>query len=167
MDTNLSVWGYYPKDDKPFIDPLYVPYQYKNVATENGVCPVNTWAGMGCYDGMVNPGLVRKDWGWSFQRMFPDKDPCPPGFTEGMDGWCVKEAPEFDPNYGLYSKHAFVPMYQYWNGYGTNEISTELTELDPKSINPFTGNFVVYTKPRPNTNTFKYMKTPSKDSYLA
>jgi len=26
MQTNLPVWGYYPKDDSYFIDPMYAPY---------------------------------------------------------------------------------------------------------------------------------------------
>jgi hypothetical protein len=99
--------------------------------------------------------------------MFPDKDPCPAGWTKGYEGWCIKNSPEFDPNHGLYSKDAFIPYYQYFNGYTTTKQSEELTELDPKSINPYTGNFVVYTKPYPSKITANYMKLPSKDSYLA
>lgn len=171
MDVNLSVWDYYPKDDKPFIDPLYIPYQRTSIKTEDNLggtqkCPVNIWSlREGMCEGAVNPALVRNGWGQTFQLMFPDKDPCPAGFIKKEGGWCIKEKLEFG-DHGLYSEDSFTPKYQYFNGYASSKISKEMTELDPKSINPFTGNFVIYNKPYPSINTTKYLGLPSRDSLL-
>lgn len=174
METNLSVWDYYPKNDKPFIDPLYVPYQKTYITTENNLgdevkCPVNTWSlSQGMCEGNVNPALIRRGWGQTFQLMFPDKDPCPAGYTKSTDGegWCTPQAPEYG-DHGLYSKDAFVPMYQYFSGYASTTRRDEINEFSPVSINPHTGNFVVYIKPYISPTTNKYLFIPSRDSYLA
>lgn len=174
MDVNLPVWNYYPKNDEPFLDPLYAPYQYKDIPSSdgvNGTCPVNTWAKNGCPGGMFNPDLVRKGWGQSFQLMFPS-DPCPPGWTKGTNGnnygWCVREQPEFGDN-GLYSKDAFVPYYQYFYGYASPHSPPKVYDplVTPSSINPYTGNFVEYIKANQGKNSTRYLHIPSKDSYLA
>lgn len=186
MDVNLPVWDYYPKDDSFFLDPMYVPYvnrlQYTNPSVTNSscissestcntsqVCPQNNWKKQGYADGFVNPALVRKGWGLDFMLMHPDKDPCPEGWTKTNDGWCVANQPEFG-NHGLYSNSAFIPRYQYWDGYAPrlrNPRFREISEFDNKSVNPFTGNYVVYTLAKPAENRSVYGHLASKDSYLA
>lgn len=170
MLINLPVWDYYPKDDKKFIDPMYVPYQRTLVKTKDGqMCPVNTWAVQGYADGFVNPDLVRRGWGLDFQLLHPDKDPCPEGWTKGEDGWCTSSEPEFG-DHGLYSEYAFTPKYQYWDSYTqrtNNAFVREINEFDNRSINPSTGNFVSYNTSYPSTTTTNYGKLRSKDSYLA
>ena len=169
MDINLPVWGYYPKNDQYFIDPLYAPYMRELVETDDGICEVNMWKKQGYPDGFVNPALVRKGWGLSFQLMHPDKDPCPDGWTKGEDGWCVANQPEFG-DHGLYSKDAFVPKYQYWGSYAprlANPLYKQINEFDKKSVSPATGNYVVYQNPAPASNREIYGHLPAKDSYLA
>lgn len=169
METNLTVWGYYPKDDESFVDPMYVPYMNYPVKTKDGVCEVNTWKKQGYPDGFVNPALVRKGWGLDFQLLHPDKDPCPEGWTKGEDGWCVSNQPEFG-DHGLYSVDAFVPEYQYWNGYAprlANPQYKEINQFDRRSVSPWTGNYVVYNNPYPASHRAVYGHLPSKDSYLA
>ena len=112
---------------------------------------------------------MRKGWGLDFQLMHPDKDPCPSSWIKGKDGWCVSEEPEFG-NHGLYSKDAFIPMYQYWDSYAPrleNPGYKEINEFDQRSVNPSTGNYVIYNYSRPASNRSKYGYLPSKDSYLA
>ena len=165
---NLPVWGYYPKDDGYFVDPLYVPYMKTLVKTDDGICEVNLTKKQGYSDGLVNPALVRKGWGMGFQLLHPD-DPCPEGWTKGEDGWCVENQPEFG-DHGLYSEDAFVPKYQYWDSYAPrlkNPRYKEINQFDQRSVNPWTGNYVVYNHPHPSSNREKYGHLPSKDSYLA
>ena len=169
MQTNLPVWSYYPRDNSYFIDPMYVPYQNAKVETECGICDVNTWKKQGYANGLVNPALVRNNWGLDFQLLHPDKDPCPEGWTKGKDGWCVANKPEFG-DHGLYSKDAFIAKYQYFGGYAPQPINPryrEINEFDPKSVNPFTGEYVVYHNPNPGKSRDKYGMLPSKDSFLA
>ena len=170
MQTNLPVWGYYPKDDSYFIDPMYAPYMRELVRTADGqICEVNPSKKQGYPDGFVNPSLVRKGWGLDFQLMHPDKDPCPEGWTKGEDGWCVANQPEFG-DHGLYSKDAFVPRYQYWGSYAprlANARYKEINQFDQRSVSPWTGNYVVYNHPKPASNREVYGHLPSKDSYLA
>jgi len=175
MITNLPVWSYYPKDDGEFIDPMYAPYLKFAMPTKDRhtgfeqVCPVNTWAKQGYDDGFVNPDLVRRGWGMDFQLLHPDKDPCPEGWTKGVDGWCVENQPEFG-DHGLYSTDAFVPRYQYWNAYAPRLLDPkekELNNFDMKSVNPFTGNYVNYIKSYPSAARVTYGHLPSKDNLLA
>ena len=168
MQVNLPVWGYYPKDDKYFIDPLYVPYQSVPVKTECGVCPFNPWKKQG--DPLaVNPGLVRRGWGLDFVKMHPAKDrQCPEGWTPGEDGWCLASKPEYEGT--LYTDKAFTPMYQYWDSYAPrlkDPNVRQLNSFDQRSVNPFTGNYVMYHNSKPNGLRSKYGHLPSKDSYLA
>ncbi len=169
MDAELPVWNYYPRDDQSFMDPLYVPYIRTLVKTPGGLCGVNTWAKQGYADGFVHPELVRKGWGLGFQRMHPDKDlSCPEGWTSGKDGWCAENEPEFQGTF--YTDKAFVPKYQYWDSYAPkliNPRAKQISEFDMKSVNPFTGNYVIYFNPEPSSMTMKYGSLASKDSLLA
>lgn len=169
MNINLPVWKYYPKDDNYFVDPLYVPYMRTLKETKDGVCEVNTWAKQGYPDGFVNPALVRQGRGLSFQLMHPDKDPCPEGWTKGVDGWCAANEPEFG-DHGLYTKDAFVPRYQYWSGYAPKLASPrykDINEFDQRSVSPWSGNYVVYQNPKPSHARGVYGHMPAKDSMLA
>jgi hypothetical protein len=95
MEINLPVARYYSKN---FTDPLYVPYQktYVEVEDEWGKmsCPVYRWPQQGS-SAFVNPALVKVGWGKSFQRKHP-RTSCPPGYTEGAEGWCMEVAPDFE-----------------------------------------------------------------------
>ncbi len=171
MIVNLPVWAYYNKDNTKFVDPLYVPYQKTWITTKDGdTCPVNTWPVQGYADGLVNPGLVRKGWGLDFMLLHPDKDPCPEGWSKEGD-MCVANEPEFGgTGNGLYSDNAFVPKYQYWNGYTQyprNAYVREISEFDNRSINPFTGDMISYITSYPSSSTTGYGKLRSKDSLLA
>lgn len=170
MDINLPVWGYYPRDDQTFIDPLYAPYVRDIVETPDGqFCGVNTTAKQGYADGFVHPGLVRNGWGLGFQLMHPDTA-CPSGWTKGEgNGWCEPNQPEFGDN-GLYTDDAFIPKYQYWGSYAPrlqNSLYKEINEFDRKSVSPWSGDYVINQIPKPSSNRAKYGHLPSKDSYLA
>ena len=170
METNLPVWGYYPKDDRFFVDPLYAPYMRNLVRTNDGqVCEVNLTPKMGCPGGTIHPGLVRKGWGLNFQLLHPT-DPCPESWTKDKEsGWCFANEPEFG-DHGLYSEDAFVPKYQYWNGYAPrlqNPRFRELTSFDQKSVSPWSGDYTQQYLPKPSSNRGVYGHLPSKDSYLA
>jgi hypothetical protein len=170
MLKNQTVWDYYPKDNSYYIDPMYVPYQESYIKTEDGICPVKTWKEQGSPTGFVNPALVRKKWGTEFMLMHPDTDSCPTGWTKQENGWCKEYEPEFGNN-GLYSNDAFIAKYQYWDSYAPalkNSRERPINEFDSRSVNPFTGEYVVYHKSNDNfPNKNRYGSLPSKDSYLA
>lgn len=171
MLVNLPVWGYYPKDNSKFVDPLYIPYQDTWMKTKSGeTCPVNTWEVQGYADGFVNPALVRKGWGLTFQLQHPDKDPCPEGWSK-INGMCVENEPEYGgQDAGLYSVNSFTPKYQYWDSYtqrNQNAFVREINEFDNRSINPFTGDMVSYMTSYPSSSTTRYGKLRSKDSLIA
>jgi len=168
MDINLPVQSYYPPDGSYFVDPMYVPYQKTPIKTTDGTCDVNTWVKQGPPE-FVNPGLVRKGWCLDFQLLLP-QDPCPMGWTKEEFGRCVAAEPEVDVNHGLYSKDAFIPEYQYFNGYTTpanNCYRREINEFDQRSVNPFTGKYVVYHNSKPSKFQTKYGRLPSRDSFIA
>lgn len=166
MNVNLPVWGYYNRNDSKFTDPLYVPYQKKLVDTPDGTCEVYGSKKLGS-EHMVDRRLVRKGWGHSFMLQHPDTDQCPHGFTKGKDGWCAENEPEFG-DHGLYSEHAFVAKHQYHDGYAPrNPKRTEINNFDMRSINPYTGNYVMYHTSRPSEDKNKYGTLASKDHYLA
>lgn len=58
MEYQGSVWSQYPKDDKYYIDPLYVPYRSVPVETECGQCSINPWKRQGS-PALVQPELKR------------------------------------------------------------------------------------------------------------
>lgn len=166
VDVNLPVWGYYPSDNQKFIDPLYLPYQNQMIPTPSGVCPVNCFKHDDCEGVGFHPELVRAGWCWDFQRMHPDKDPCPPGFVEGKEGMCHKEKLDWEGSF--YTDEQFAPKYQYWNGYAVKpSCSPLLDEFDQKSVNPYTGQYVNYFPSNPSKSRQKYKNIPSMDSYLA
>lgn len=176
MELDLSVWDYYPKQGNVFVDPLYVPYMRtpETIVGADGEvsvgCPVmgGRWKKQGYADGMVNPGLVRKGWGMGFQLLHP-VDPCPEGWTKGEDGWCVENVPEFG-DHGLYSEDAFVPKYQYWNGYAPRAVDPmqrELTQFDMRSVNPWTGDYEASFISKPSTDRPVYGRLPVGNSYIA
>lgn len=167
MLTNLPVWNYYPRDDSLFIDPLYAPYVRRNIQASDGVFPVNTTERQGGYL-FVRPELVRKGWSLDFQRKHAHF-PCPSGYLEGSAGWCIKSEADFG-DHGLYSRDSFVAKYQYPSGYTTmpqDSARRELTPFDNKSVNPHTGNFVSYYRPKGLEVRSLYGHLPSKDSLLA
>lgn len=166
MDYNASLWSYYPPNDQKFVHPLYAPYVKQIIPNgDGGYCEVNKWSQKehsGCYFSELD----RKGWGTTFQLMHPT-DPCPEGYTKVENGYCVQNQHEFEGTF--YTDEAFVPKYQYWDGYTTRSDCSkqEISEFDMKSINPHTGNFVIYHNPTPNKNTHKYGTLASKDSLLA
>ena len=171
MNLNLNGWDYYPQNNKKFIDPLYLPYQNVLARSNNDgqMCPMNGFKldAQG-NDLMVNPALVRRGWGMDFQLMHPD-NPCPTGWARnGGDGWCYQTQENFGKN-GLYSEKAFVAKFQYFDAYGVNplKVTRGINEFDNHSVNPYTGDFVVYNTPKPARNNTKYQVLPSKDSLLA
>ena len=171
MDVNLPIWSQYPKDDKYFIDPLYVPYQSVPVDTECGQCSFNPWKPKPS-PALVHPGLERRGWGWDFVRIHPDKDrQCPPGWVTDPNsdrGWCTVEKPEYEGIF--YTPDAHVPKFQYFDSYAPrlkNPNERQTNRFDHRSVNPFTGNYVMYHNSKPNELRSKYGHLPSRDSYLA
>ena len=84
------------------------------------------------------------------------------------NGWCTVEKPEYEGTF--YTKDAFVARYQYWDSYAPrlkDPNKRQLNTFDQRSINPFTGNFVMYHNSKPNGLRSKYGWLPSKDSMLA
>lgn len=166
MLTNTPVWSYY---NPGFIDPLYVPYHREAVPAGDGYCiPLNNWAHQGPPT-TVNPDLVRINWDVSFQLLHPG-DPCPDGWTKGLDGWCVRQPQPYEPVF--YTDKAFIAKTQFPNGYtrpyrGTHRRISEQTDL--RSVNPLTGQYQVSFQPvdRRNMTSTNYGRLPSKDSYLA
>lgn len=169
MNLNMNIWDQYPRNNEKFLDPMYVPYQNVLVRAPDGqMCPMNGFklAQQG-NNLMVNQNLVRQGWGMDFQLLHPDTA-CPAGWQKGMDGWCYQTQENFGKN-GLYSDKAFVPKYQYFDSYGVNplRIKPRINEFDNHSVNPFTGDFVVYHTPKPGKLANRYQVLPSKDSFLA
>lgn len=192
METNNSVWSYYQPG---FVDPLYVPYQrtITKDAWGNEVS-INTWQKQGD-PFLTDPGMVRRNWGRRFMRMFDD-DPCPPGWVKN-GSYCVRSDGHFKPVF--YTDDAFIAKNQYWAGYTDSNFVSQphqkrgrrvSEQTDLRSVNPLTGEYEVYflpstTKARvryvsPLVDTHKqydpnwalptersYANLATKDSYLA
>lgn len=157
METNNSVWKYYQEG---FVDELYVPYLRKIVTDPRGnKVSINTWEKQGCPQ-LVDPDLVRKDWGLRFQRLF-DTDPCPLGWTSGPDGYCFREPLKHERIF--YGEKAFLPKIQFWDGYA-NGVSrpgpspTVSEPTDMRSVNPLTGQYTIYYPGVDNTANVRYGK---------
>ena len=161
MLSNLPVWGYYHPQDEYFVDPLYTPYDNSLYPS----CEVNPAKKLPGYStGFVNPQLVRRGKGLGFQLAHPT-DPCPHGWKKN-DGWCVPTEPEFGDN-GLYSDRAFVPKFQYWNGYAPrNTEIPRINEFDTRSVSPYTGRMVSQPRSSHSPLRQKYGQLRSSDSFL-
>ena len=185
MNHSESVWDRYRPG---YVDPLYVPYLRTPVKDPKGnIIPLNTWKKIGYSNGMVNPDIVRINWGLSFARKHGG-DPCPPGFISGDGGFCFPLQPENEPVF--YTKKAFIPKNQYFKSYTTspyepphggptpiytvdkNKSSSE--SFDMRSISPFTGHYTIfyegpssssYSGNKNTKSTTKYGRNPTSDSY--
>jgi len=174
MESNIPVWSYYQPG---FVHPEFVPYLRYPVKDDQGnTIYINTWEDQGYANGLVNPYIVRKNWGMAFARKHED-DPCPPGFIPGEGGYCFPYQPENEAIF--YTKKAFIPKRQYWKSYVDDSRAPQRVSesFDMRSVHPMTGEYVVYYEgcndrpyggmnKTPATNT-RYGRNPTKDSYLA
>lgn len=186
MESNTSVWKRYQPG---FVDEDFVPYLRENVVSNDGhIVSINKWKKQKCVGTMLEPALIRKNKGLTFQRMF-DSDPCPNGFVRGPDGYCMREPLKHEPIF--YTDKAFIAKRQFWDGYGINPQGhrriSEQTDL--RSVNPITGQYTIYYNPLernveqryahpvPDTRyqydqswylppKRNYMLSPTSDSYL-
>jgi hypothetical protein len=141
MKTNQPVWARY---NPGYVDEEFVPYLRDKVPDAWGnIVSINNWEQQGCEGGMVEPALVRKNWGLRFQRMF-DSDPCPNGFMKTEDSYCVREPLKGEPVF--YTPKSFIARRQFWDGYATaNPGARRVSEqTDLRSVNPLTGDYTVY-----------------------
>lgn len=177
MDANLSIWHYYQPN---FVHPDFVPYLRHNLPDSSGhYVNINTWEKQGPPH-IVQPELVRVNWGMKFVRRNSDI-PCPPGFipsnTEGEEGYCYPRPKDYEPVF--YTNKAFIAKNQYWDSYiqqpmiqaesitGKVPIDSQpyISEsFDMRSINPLTGKYNAYFLP--SRNTGKYGMNPTPESYL-
>jgi len=165
MQINQSVWDYYPQDNSRLYDPLYYPYKKEEKCCKNPVtgedeaCQVYPFKEQGCVGSLVNPNLVRRGWGLDFQLLQPGFTPCPNGWTKDKTtGFCVSNSPEFEGTF--YTKDAFVPKFQYHSAYCANpRPNLRVSEFDMRSVNPFTGDYVVYFTSKPNAEPKQIWKT--------
>lgn len=179
MYANLPISAYYPKNDSKFIDPMYVPYMDKSLLiSKNSKCktPVNTWPKSGCKHPDIHPDTIRIGWNMDFQRLHP-QDKCPAGWKDSgkNDGLCVR-VHQGGHESNFFTSSEFAVKYQYFDGYTVSPKDKEkvdyLNSLDPhpelqqRSVNPFTGKYVVYFDPPANSISEKYGRAPVKHSYL-
>lgn len=170
MRVQLPVWKYYPNDDNKFLDPLFAPYQAHQMESPDGrfIISVNPYKTQGDPTGIMNPGGVRIGKALDFQLLHPT-DSCPDGWVKrGDDSFCTRAVPSNNnphtgKSYGLYSDHAFVAKRQFHNKkVYFDPLSTQLSNI---SINPKTGNRVVYHNPR--IDNIDYAHAPvSAHSYI-
>jgi hypothetical protein len=188
MDINLGVWDYYQPG---FVHPEFAPYLRKKVKDRWGnTVSLNTWEKQGC-NALVEPALVRANWGMTFQRMY-ETDPCPTGFRKAPGGYCVQEPLKHEPVF--YTDKAFIPKIQYWSGYTDRSLPDQRVsqQFDMRSVSPLTGQYEVpflpqitgdrtrYARPQsvyPENERFDhswhlprqrgYQGLPTTDSYLA
>jgi hypothetical protein len=163
MDVNTPVWGYY---QSKFVDPLFVPYLRYPVRDNDGnIVKINTWS-EGAGPGLVNPALIRKNWGQDFQLIYPE-DPTPTGWVKGKDGWAVFVKPEYEPIF--YTDKAYTNKRQFPEGYTDMSYKPRRIsdQFDMRSVNPITGKYTVYFEPKISDPSSRYGKNPTRDSYLA
>jgi hypothetical protein len=149
----------------------------ENQTNDKDTCyiDVNTWQNMG------NPNMVHNDqykigWDQTFQKIYP-WNPCPGGWVDRGNGICDRANDESYQS-EFYTKDQFAVQYQYRNGYTvdlrqkqnrdnlTSKYGQEQMPMKAASVNPFTGNYVVYHEPKPSKSTVKYGGLPSRHSYL-
>lgn len=170
MDINQSVWDMYQPG---YVDPMYVPYlRYEIRDPWNNKVNINKWEYQtlgpnGGPSGMVDPILLRKNWGSDFMNMFQD-DPCPYPYEKTEGGRCVRKVDYHEPVF--YTDKSFIPQYQHFQAYSTCPVPdrriSEQTDL--RSVSPLTGQYVVYFKPvNSSYGDTKYGQVCTKDSYLA
>ncbi len=142
MEANLPLWKYY---EKGFVDPLYALYQRElvpgRIQSTGRIVGVNVNPYTPAADPLYsNPLLERKGWSLGFQRQFT-YDPCPAGWTSGVDGSCFLTDTE-DAMGIFYTDKAYIAPHQYWLGY-TEPILVDqgINEFDNRSVSPFTGKF--------------------------
>lgn len=181
MYLNMPFGSYYPPDNSKFIDPLYVPYLNKNAPLVKGdkTChaPINTWPKTSnCKEPSFYPDHLRVGWNMDFQRIHP-QDPCPAGFVDKGEnnGMCTR-VHQTGHESNFYTDEGFKVKYQYDNGYTVNPKDTKsinyLKSLDPhpeleqRSVNPYTGQYVAYFEPPSNVTTNTYGRAPVRHSYL-
>jgi hypothetical protein len=184
MLTNESVWHHYQNHgDTPYVSPLFIPYLREVVRDKWGNdVEINTWQKLGCgsteSNALFSPELVRIAKDVEFQRMFSD-DPCPDGWvpapetgpqsayrqgetpaTAAKVGYCVRAPLKHEPVF--YSKKAFIPQRQYWNGPAKNvceqaTVGRRISEqTDMRTVSPFTGNYEVYYNPVMASSNTRY-----------
>jgi len=179
MQHNQPLLSYYPKDNSKFVDPMYVPYQRKLVSMggDDSTCkhPVNTWKKNGS-SSMVHPTHIRKELNMDFLKIHPN-DPCPAGWTDKGDGFCSRTHQQAHES-SFSTKDHFSVKHQYHDGYSASPkdgiSKIKLNNFDLKnseaflnrSVNPHTGEYVIYHEPRPHYGSSKYGRVPSRHSYL-
>ena len=168
MEANLPVWKYY---EKGFIDPLYALYQQKLVPgmiqSTGRKVGVNINPYKTATDPLYsNPLLERKGWSSGFQRQFSN-DPCPAGWTPGLDGSCFLSDTENDMGI-FYTDKAYIAPYQYWLGYTEPATMDQgINNFDIRSVSPFTGHF--QNNPRSYVDPAiagTYNRSPVPDCYV-
>jgi len=152
-----------------------VPKDNPQVFQTCDINPFKMQNGMGC---STTECLVRKGWGYSFQRKH-SWYPCPMGFTPGEDRWCYTVDPEFEPV--LYTDKAFLPKNQYWNSpsdinyrqSNLKETAFQRNSFDFRSTNPYTGNFQQSFKSKcvggncgSSSGSTTYQRMPLPDSLI-
>lgn len=176
MDANTPIAEYYPFSNEKYIDKMYAPYQTKKLPIDDQGCflNINTWKPMG-NPNYVNDAHYRREWNKDFKKLHPN-DPCPAWAKDLGNGYCIAVREEGHSS-NFYTDNIFAVKYQYFNGYTLDNMNT-MTQNPPlsnqydqptfkgASLNPFTGQWVVYHDPKNNKNTLKYGNLPSRSSYL-
>lgn len=180
MDLNLPVWSYYAPS---FVDPLFVPYlKFERKDDKGNLVPINTWEKQGVSDGLVNPDIVRKNWGMTFMNKFSN-DSCPPMFEKYPiedGGYCIPRKLGYRPLF--YTEKAFIPRNQYYQSYTIplKQLPRVSESFDMRSVNPFTGHYSIYYDSVPgyynkennnysgssSNSATQYGRLPTSDSYL-
>ena len=175
MDWEHSYLDYYPKDDSVFIDPMYAVYKHVNVPLDDHKCfmPVNTSVDTG-NPNYIHPSNIRRDWNLDFAVLNPT-DPAPAGWGKVFGNYRTKIEEEGTRNGTFYTDKDWRVKYQYFNGYTVDRMnSNNINKLYPDnsptwksaSLNPQTGNWVLYKQTLPQQRLNKYGALPSRDSYL-
>ena len=177
MQHNQPLISYYPSDNSKFVDPMYVPYQRTLLPMQGDGClhPVNTWKNHGC-PSMVHADHLRRGWNMDFLKMHPN-DSCPAGWTDAGNGFCTRTYQQAHESNFATSDH-FAAEYQYHDGYTVSpqdhqghqrlasyDVPNSETFVN-RSVNPHTGQYVVYHEPRPHPAQQRYGGAPARHSYL-